>query len=94
MNTATLKSARMELKTTCDAKELLNRAAALDGMDLTSFVLGSAMEKARQVVAEHALISLTKAGQTALAQLLTNPPLPTPAMSELMSLADFPARKA
>ena len=52
MNTATLKPARMELKTTYDAKELLNRAVALDGMDLTSFVLGSAMEKARQVVAE------------------------------------------
>ena len=94
MNTATLKPARMELKTTFDAKELLNRAAALDGMDLTSFVLGPAIEKARQVVAEHALISLTKAGQAALAQLLSNPPEPTAAMNELMSLADFPARNA
>ena len=92
MNTATLKPARMELKTTFDAKELLSRAAALDGMDLTSFVLGPAIEKARQVVAEHAIISLTKAGQVALAQLLSNPPEPTAAMNELMSLAEFPTR--
>lgn len=96
MNTATLKPARMELKTTYDAKELLNRAAALDGMDLTAFVLGPAIEKARQVVAQHAIISLTKTGQAALAQLLSNPnsPEPTATMNELMSLADFPARKA
>ncbi len=94
MNTATLKPARMELKTTHEAKELLNRAAALDGLDLTAFVLGSAIEKARQVVAEHAVISLTKTGQAALAQLLSNPPEPNAAMSELMSLADFRARKA
>jgi hypothetical protein len=38
---ATLKSARMELKTTEEAKELLSLAAALDGMDLTAFVLDS-----------------------------------------------------
>jgi len=43
MQTAPLKPARMELKTTYDAKELLNQAAALDGMDLTSFVLGPAI---------------------------------------------------
>ncbi len=39
-----LKLARMELKTTFDAKDLLNRAAALDGMDLTSFVLRTSYE--------------------------------------------------
>jgi len=93
MRTTTLKPARMELKTTYDAKELLNRAAALDGMDLTSFVLGPAIEKARKVVSDHAIIALTKEGQATLAQLLASPPKPTAAMNELMSLPDFPARK-
>src|SRR5665811_798903 len=58
MQTAPLKPARMELKTTYDAKELLNRAAALDGMDLTSFVLGPAIERARKVLSDHAIICL------------------------------------
>jgi uncharacterized protein (DUF1778 family) len=83
----------MELKTTFDAKELLNQAAALDGMDLTSFVLGPAMEKARRVVAEHAVIALSKSGQATLAQLLANPQPPTSAMNELMKLEEFPARR-
>lgn len=94
MHATTLRPARMELKTTSDAKELLNRAAALDGLDLTSFVLGSAIEKARKVVADHAIITLTKSGQANLARLLASPPNPTEAMNELMSLPDFPARKA
>ncbi len=94
MQTATLKPARMELKTTYDAKELLNQAAALDGMDLTSFVLGPAIEKARKVVSDHAIIALTKNGQATLAGLLAKPPRPTEAMKQLMSLPDFPARKA
>ncbi len=41
MDTASIKSARMELKTTAAAKDLLTMAAALEGMDLTSFVLVS-----------------------------------------------------
>ena len=94
MRTAALKPARMEFKTSFDAKELLNRAAALDGMDLTSFVLGPAIEKARQVVAEHALITLSASGQATLAQLLSNPPKPTAAMNDLMNLPDFAPREA
>ena len=94
MQTATLKPARMELKTTYEDKELLNQAAALDGMDLTSFVLGPAIEKARKVVSDHAIIALTKSGQATLAGLLAKPPKSTEAMRQLMSLPDFPARKA
>lgn len=94
MQTAPLKPARMELKTTYDAKELLNQAAALDGMDLTSFVLGPAIERARKVLSDHAIIALTKKGQATLAGLLAKPPKPTEAMKQLMSLPDFPVREA
>ena len=84
----------MELKTTTDAKQLLSQAAVLDGVDLTSFVLGSAIERARKVIADHAVISLTQRGQTVLAGLLTNPPQPSEDMKVLMNLPDFPMRKA
>jgi uncharacterized protein (DUF1778 family) len=89
-----LRQARMEFKTTADMKELLSKAAALDGLDLTSFVLGPAVEKARKVLSEHASISLSQSGQAALVQLLSQPPAPTPAMRELMSLPDLPQRTA
>lgn len=92
--TLNLRQARMEFKTTTDMKDLLGQAAALDGLDLTSFVLGSAIEKARRVLSEHASISLAKQGQAALVQLLQTPQRPTPAMSDLMALPDFPVNAA
>ena len=90
MHAETLKPARMELKTTKDAKELLGQAAILDGMDLTSFVLGPAIERARKVLADHAIIALSKKGQLALVGVLENPPKPPKAMNDLMRLPDFP----
>lgn len=92
METTTLhlRQARMEFKTTADMKDMLSQAAALDGLDLTSFVLGPAIEKARKVLSEHASIALTKQGQAALIHLLTHPQKPTKAMKALMALPDFP----
>lgn len=87
--TLNLRQARMEFKTTVDMKDLLGQAAALDGLDLTSFVLGSAIEKARRVLNEHASISLAKQGQAALVQLLHTQHAPTSAMKELMALPDL-----
>lgn len=89
-----LRQARMEFKTTADMKELLSSAAALDGLDLTSFVLGPAIEKARKVLSEHASIALSQRGQAALVQLLAQPGTPTQAMKDLMALPDLPQRRA
>lgn len=91
--THNLRQARMELKTTSEMKEMLSQAAVLDGLDLTSFVLGPAIEKARKVLSEHASITLAKQGQLALVQLLQAPKRPTKAMKDLMDLPDLPARK-
>lgn len=92
MSTAKLKPAKIALKTTKDAKELLAQAAILDGMDLTSFVLGPAIERAHKVLADHAIIALSKKGQLALVDVLENPPKPNKAMKELMRLPDFSDR--
>ena len=91
--TLNLRHARMELKTTTDMKELLVQAAALDGLDLTSFVLGPAIEKARKVLSEHASIALAQQGQAALVQLLRAQKRPTKAMKNLMALPDLPMRQ-
>lgn len=92
MTTTTLKDARMELKTTSNAKDLLTQAALLDGMDLSAFVLSSAIEKARKVLASHASLSLSLAGQKRLVALLHAQPEPTDAMKALMALPDFPTK--
>ena len=72
------RQARMELKTTADTKALLSEAAALDGVDVTSFGPGAAIENARQ---------------RALVRLLSQPVSPTDAMRDLMNLPDFPGRQ-
>lgn len=89
MNTATLKQARMELKTTEEIKDMISQAATLLGLDSTSFVLGLAAEKAREVLSKHSIIKLSLDGQKRFAQLSKKPPPPTTAMKKLKNLPDF-----
>jgi uncharacterized protein (DUF1778 family) len=97
--TSFLRDARMEFKTSSDTKALLVEAAELGGLDLTSFVLGTAVEKARQVIKDHQLVTLTRDGSLsreaaeALVRLLEAPPAPTAAMTRLMALKPFSERK-
>lgn len=93
MNAPALRAARMELKTTNETKNLLSEAAILDGMDLTSFVLGPAIEKARRVIQEHSNIALAKQGQLALVHLLSGPKAPGTAMKDLMDLPELPRQE-
>ncbi len=94
MSAFSLRDARLDFKTTDSTKTLLSQAAALDGVDLTSFVLGPAVEKARRVISEHASIALAKQGQMALAQLLLSPKAaPTESMKRLMEVPDLPNRQ-
>ena len=83
MGALALKDARMELKTTKEAKELLSKAAVLGGMDLSSFMLSTAMEKARAILLDHTSIQLSVQGQAQLATVLQKPVAPTEAMKEL-----------
>ena len=92
--TSSLRQARMEFKTTQDAKALLGRAAALEGLDLTAFVLGPAIEKARRVITEHISIELNAEAEATLLRLLADSPTPTSAMRALMQLPDLPVREA
>ncbi len=92
--TYTPRNARMEFKTTPDTKELLAQAAALNGTDLTAFVLGSAIEKAREVLTQHASISLSRKGQLVLVSSIKQEAKPTKAIKELMRLDDLPSRNA
>lgn len=89
MTTTALKDARMELKTTLQAKDMLIKAATITGVDLTSFVLVSATERAQEVLRAHSSIILSEQGQEKLLQILTTESAPTQAMKDLMSLPDL-----
>ncbi len=87
-----LKTARIELKTTDDIKNLIFRVAALLGVDATAFVLAPAVERAQQVIANYSAIQLTLEGQRRFAERMENPPKPTEAMKALGELPDFEER--
>jgi uncharacterized protein (DUF1778 family) len=46
------RSRRLELRTTPDERELIDRAASVTATDLTEFVVGNAVEAARRVLAD------------------------------------------
>jgi uncharacterized protein (DUF1778 family) len=87
-----VKDARIEFKTTREVKELLNKAAILDGMDLSAFMLACIVEKARAVLKEHATIALSAEGQRQLAELLQEQLEPTEAMKEFRQLPRLEVR--
>jgi uncharacterized protein (DUF1778 family) len=53
------KSARINLRLNPEALEAIRLAASVQQQDLTSFILGAAMERARAVIAEDRLLRLT-----------------------------------
>jgi uncharacterized protein (DUF1778 family) len=53
------KSARINLRLSPESLETVRAAASVQQQDLTSFVLGATMERARAVLAEDRLLRLT-----------------------------------
>lgn len=55
---ATVKSSRLNLRVSAENADLLRQAAALQGQDLTSFIVGAALDKSREVQLMNHLVSL------------------------------------
>jgi uncharacterized protein (DUF1778 family) len=72
------KPERFEARITRQQKELLQRAADLEGRSLTDFVMSSAQAAARQTVRDHQLLRLSSRDQEAFARALAHPPSPAP----------------
>lgn len=71
---------RIELRASREEKRLLAAAAAYQRLDLTTFVLRTALPVAEEVVARHERIHLTARDSRRVLDLLENPPKPTPAL--------------
>ena len=73
----TTRSDRIELRASPDEKALLTRAAAIEHLDLTSFVMRSAVPAAREVVERSDRIVLSERDSLRILDLLENQPTPT-----------------
>lgn len=73
----TARDARLEARVSAAQKTLLQRAAALSGRTLSEFVVSSAQDAARRVIAEHESIRLSREEQLAFVRALLDPPQPS-----------------
>jgi uncharacterized protein (DUF1778 family) len=75
---------RLELRTTPDERELIDRAAAATSTGLTEFVVGSAVEAARRVLADRTQFELDPAAVQAWEELNARPARDLPGLRRLM----------
>ncbi|BCB25753.1 hypothetical protein SKTS_06390 [Sulfurimicrobium lacus] len=78
-------SARINLRTSAEAKAMIERAAALMGTTVSSFMLQNAYEAARRIVSEDNTLLMTQRDFEAFTSSLENPPQPEPALRKLMA---------
>jgi uncharacterized protein (DUF1778 family) len=72
------RTARLEARIAPAALAVVRRAAEIQGRSLSDFVVAAAQDAARRTIEETEIIRLSIAGQQQIADLLLNPPLPSP----------------
>lgn len=71
-----VESGRVELRLKPEDKAVLARAAALERLDLTSFILRAALPRAKAVITESEKLRLSDRDSLRVLDLLENPPDP------------------
>ena len=72
-----VENGRVELRLKPDDKMLLTRAAALERLDLTSFILRSVLTRAQEVISDSEKLKLSERDSLLVLDLLENPPEPS-----------------
>ena len=78
-------SARINLRTSPEAKALIERAAAIMGSTVSSFMLQNAYEAARRIVADKDTLMLSQEAFEAFIDACERPAEPTQALIDLMA---------
>lgn len=85
METASRKrNRRLELRTTPEERELIDRAVAVIGTDLTDFVVSRASDAARRVLADRDRFELDAKAERAWEQVNSRPAKDLPGLRRLM----------
>ena len=71
---------RIELRASREEKRVLAAAAAYERLDLTTFVMRTALPAAEEVVARHERITLSVRDSARVLRLLERPPKPSAAL--------------
>ncbi len=79
---ATPQQARIEARLSRKQKRLFERAAAIEGVTLTDFVISSMQRAATRALQEHTGIELSERNQRTFVETLMNPPEPNQALRE------------
>lgn len=78
---------RINMRVSEDNLALIKNAAEHNGQDMTSFVLGAALDRARAVVLQAHVTRLTASEAERFAELLDREPREIPALRELLDVA-------
>lgn len=78
------RSRRLEVRTTPDERDLIDRAAHLTASDLTDFVVGNAVVAARRVLADRELFELDAGAAEAWSAINSRPARDLPGLRRLM----------
>lgn len=82
MPTSSNRTARIEARITPDTLLIVKRAAELQGRSVSDFVVAAAREAAQRAIEEEHIIRLSVEDQIRFAELILNPPEPSPALKE------------
>jgi uncharacterized protein (DUF1778 family) len=80
---------RLEMRLPSEEKGLLARAAQIEGVKLSQFVLAPALKRARKVIAEAEQVPTTAKGYNDVLDALAKPPKPTKAL--IAAMRDYEA---
>jgi len=84
MPQAQTKEERIDLRTSREVKELIQRAAELLGTTMSAFIIHRSYDAAREVLAEQESLVLTDRERDQFLELLDSPPEPNPVLKQLL----------
>ena len=83
--TSAVQRARLEARVSAEQKALFERAAALQGVSLTDFLVQSAQAAAEATIRSRETLALTARDTAVLVEALLNPPPPNEALRRALA---------
>jgi len=87
-NMANLATERINVRSTVDAKNVIEQAANLLGLSVSSLMIQSSFERAKELLKSHHELKVNNADRDMLMNFLENPRPANDEMKKLMSLLD------
>ena len=75
-----LKNDRIDLRLRPETREAIEKAAMISGQSLADFVMDASIERAREVIRESDVITLSARDHARVLAALDSPPEPSPAL--------------